>query len=189
VGIHLAPPDNAPVLAVDETPQVQAQDRTQPTWPTASTTPAKTTHDYVPHGTTSLFLVLDITSGSVVAQHYRRHRHQEFLRCLELVDPAVAHRLPLALDTNATHKTGPFRKWLPRHPRFHLYFTLTAASWLTLVERRLAELTCHALRRSAHRSVERDSRGRINGWNRNPKPFVRTTTADDTIATLAAYST
>ncbi|MFI6086061.1 IS630 family transposase [Streptomyces sp. NPDC051217] len=193
VGIYLSPPENALVLAVDEKSQIQALDRTQPVLPMAPTTPAKMTHDYVRHGTTSLFAALDIASGPVIAQHYR-HRHQEFLRFLKVIDAAVPHNLELhlILDNYATHKTEPVKKWLLRHPRFHLHFTPTSASWLNLVERWFAELTCRKLRRSTHRSVielERDIRGWINEWNKNPKPFVRTKTADDILDTLAAYCT
>ena len=100
--------------------------------------------------------------------------------------------LHLVLDNYATHKTEPVKKWLLRHPRFHLHFTPTTASWLNLVERWFAELTCRKLRRSAHRSVielERDIRSWINEWNKNPKPFVWTKTADDILDTLAAYCT
>ncbi|NEW75367.1 IS630 family transposase [Streptomyces rhizosphaericus] len=194
VGIYLAPSENALVLAVDEKSQIQALDRTQPVLPMAPTTPAKMTHDYVRHGTTSLFAALDITSGSVIAQHYCRHRHQEFLRFLKVIDTAAPGdiELHLVLDNYATHKTEPVKKWLLRHPRFHLHFTPTSASWLNLVERWFAELTCRKLRRSAHRSVaelERDIRGWINEWNKNPKPFVWTKTADDILDTLAAYCT
>ncbi|MFD8262658.1 IS630 family transposase [Streptomyces griseoluteus] len=192
VGIYLSPPENALVLAVDEKSQIQALDRTQPVLPMAPATPAKMTHDYVRHGTTSLFAALDIASGSVIAQHYRRHRHQEFLRFLKVIDAAVPKNLELhlVLDNYATHKTEPVKKWLLRHPRFHLHFTPTSASWLNLVERWFAELTCRKLRRSAHRSVvelERDIRGWINEWNKNPRPFVWTKTADDILDTLAAY--
>lgn len=194
VGIYLAPPENALVLAVDEKSQIQALDRTQPVLPMTPTTPAKMTHDYVRHGTTSLFAALDITSGAVIAQHYRRHRHQEFLRFLKVIDTAVPKdlELHLVLDNYATHKTEPVKKWLLRHPRFHLHFTPTSASWLNLVERWFAELTCRKLRRSAHHNVvelERDIRSWINEWNKNPKPFVWTKTADDILETLAAYCT
>ncbi|MER5218726.1 IS630 family transposase [Streptomyces sp. NPDC002838] len=194
VGIYLSPPENALVLAVDEKSQIQALDRTQPVLPLAPTTPARMTHDYVRHGTTSLFAALDIVSGSVIAQHYRRHRHQEFLRFLKTIDAAVPKDLDLhlVLDNYATHKTEAVKKWLLRHPRFHLHFTPTSASWLNLVERWFAELTCRKLRRSAHRSVldlERDIRGWINEWNNNPKPFVWTKTADEILETLASYCT
>ncbi|GAA2665792.1 hypothetical protein GCM10010400_27740 [Streptomyces aculeolatus] len=130
VGIYLSPPKNALVLAVDEKTQIQALDRTQPVLPLAPTTPARMTHDYVRHGTTSLFAALDIASGSVIAQHYRRHRHQEFLRFLKTIDAAVPKELDLhlVLDNYATHKTEAIKKWLLRHPRFHLHFTPTSAS-------------------------------------------------------------
>ncbi|WP_165986923.1 IS630 family transposase [Streptomyces sp. YIM 98790] len=194
VGIYLSPPQNALVLAVDEKSQIQALDRTQPVLPLTPTTPARMTHDYVRHGTTSLFAALDTASGSVIAQHYRRHRHQEFLRFLKTIDAAVPKDLDLhlVLDNYATDKTEAVKKWLLRHPRFHLHFTPTSASWLNLVERWFAELTCRKLRRSAHRSVvelERDIRGWINEWNKNPKPFVWTKTADEILETLAAYCT
>ncbi|MFG3351160.1 IS630 family transposase [Streptomyces sp. NPDC048001] len=194
VGNYLSPPENALVLAVDEKSQIQALDRTQPVLPLAPTTPARMTHDYVRHGTTSLFAALDIASGSVIAQHYRRHRHQEFLRFLKTIDDAVPKDLDLhlVLDNYATHKTEAVKNELLRHPRFHLHFTPTSASWLNLVERWFAELTCRKLRRSAHRSVvelERDIRRWINEWNKNPKPFVWTKTADEILETLAAYCT
>ncbi len=150
------------------------------------------THDYVRHGTTSLFAALDIASGSVIAQHYRRHRHQEFLRFLKLIDGAVPDGLELHLvcDNYATHKTPEVKKWLLRHPRFHLHFTPTSSSWMNLVERWFAELTNRKLRRSAHRSVtelEADIRRWINAWNKDPKPFVWAKTADEILDTLAAY--
>jgi transposase len=192
VGLYLDPPRNALVLAVDEKSQIQAIDRTAPCLPLLPTTPARMTHDYVRHGTTSLFAALDVASGSVIAQHYRRHRHQEFLRFLKLIDTAVPAGLDLHLicDNYATHKTPAIRKWLLRHPRFHLHFTPTSASWLNLVERWFAELTNRKLRRSAHRSItelEADVRKWINEWNKNPRPFVWAKTADEILATLAAY--
>jgi transposase len=192
VGLYLNPPTNALVLAVDEKSQIQAIDRTAPILPVMPTTPARMTHDYVRHGTTSLFAAFDISSGSVIAQHYRRHRHQEFLRFLKLIDAAVPQDLDLhlVLDNYATHKTPKIKQWLLRHPRFNLHFTPTSGSWLNLVERWFAELTNRKLRRSAHRSVtelEADVRKWINEWNTNPKPFIWTKTADDILDTLAAY--
>ena len=147
------------------------------------TTPARMTHDYVRNGTTSLFAAFDLASGSVIAQPYRRHRHQEFLRFLKLIDKAVPKDLDLhmVLDNYATHKTPAIKEWLLKHPRFHLHFTPTSSSWLNLVERWFAELTSRKLRRSAHRSVtelENDIRKWINEWNKDPKPFVWTKTAD-----------
>jgi transposase len=192
VGLYLDPPDKALVLCVDEKSQIQALDRTAPCLPVLPTTPARMTHDYVRHGTTSLFAALDVASGSVIAQHYRRHRHQEFLRFLKLIDGAVPSGLELHLicDNYATHKTEEIRKWLLRHPRFHLHFTPTSSSWINLVERWFAELTNRKLRRSAHRSVtelETDIRKWITEWNKNPRPFVWTKTADEILESLAAY--
>jgi transposase len=194
VGLYLDPPDNALVLAVDEKSQIQALDRAAPIAPVMPTTPARMTHTYTRHGTTSLFAALDVASGSVIAQPYRRHRHQEFLRFLTTIDTAVPPELDLHLicDNYATHKTPAIHKWLLRHPRFQLHFTPTSASWLNLVERWFAELTNRKLRRSAHRSVvelEADIRKWINEWNADPKPFIWTKTADQILDTLAAYCT
>ena len=192
VGLYLDPPEKALVLCVDEKSQIQALDRTAPCLPLLPTTPARMTHDYVRHGTTSLFAALDVASGSVIAQHYRRHRHQEFPRFLKLIDGAVPSGLDLHLicDNYATHKTPEVQKWLLRHPRFHLHFTPTSSSWINLVERWFAELTNRKLRRSAHRSVtelETDIRKWITEWNKKPRPFVWTKTADEILDSLAAY--
>ena len=192
VGLYMSPPENALVLCVDEKSQIQALDRTAPCLPVLPTTPARMTHDYVRNGTTSLFAALDLASGSVIAQPYRRHRHQEFLRFLKLIDTAVPEGLDLhlVLDNYATHKTPEIQKWLLKHPRFHLHFTPTSSSWLNLVERWFAELTNRKLRRSAHRNVtelEADIRRWISEWNKDPKPFVWTKSADEILTTLAAY--
>jgi transposase len=192
VGLYMCPPEHALVLAVDEKSQIQALDRTAPCLPVLPATPARRTHDYVRHGTTSLFAAYDLASGSVIAQHYRRHRHQEFLRFLKLIDTAVPKDLDLhlVLDNYATHKTPAIHQWLLRHPRFHLHFTPTSSSWLNLVERWFAELTNRKLRRSAHRSVtelEADIRKWINEWNKDPRPFIWTKSADEILETLAAY--
>jgi transposase len=192
VGLYMSPPENALVLCVDEKSQIQALDRTAPCLPMLPTTPARMTHDYVRNGTTSLFAAFDLASGSVIAQPYRRHRHQEFLRFLKLIDGAVPKDLDLhlVLDNYATHKTPAIHQWLLKHPRFHLHFTPASSSWLNLVERWFAELTNRKLRRSAHRSVtelETDIRKWINEWNKDPKPFVWTKSADEILETLAAY--
>jgi transposase len=192
VGLYMSPPENALVLCVDEKSQIQALDRTAPCLPMLPTTPARMTHDYVRNGTTSLFAAFELSSGSVIAQHYRRHRHQEFLRFLKLIDTAVPKDLDLhlVLDNYATHKTAEIHRWLLRHPRFHLHFTPTSSSWMNLVERWFAELTNRKLRRSAHRSVtelEADIRQWISQWNKNPRPFIWTKTADQILGTLAAY--
>jgi transposase len=192
VGLYMDPPAGALVLCVDEKSQIQALDRTAPCLPILPTTPARMTHDYVRNGTTSLFAAFETGSGSVIAQPYRQHRHQEFIRFLKLIDDAVPKDLDLhlVLDNYATHKTPEVQKWLLRHPRFQLHFTPTSASWMNLVERWFAELTRRKLRRSAHRTVrelEVDLRKWTNEWNRNPKPFIWTKTADQILDTLAAY--
>jgi transposase len=192
VGLYMSPPERALVLAVDEKSQIQALDRTAPCLPILPTTPARMTHDYVRHGTTSLFAAYDVGSGSVIAQSCRRHRHQEFLRFLKVIDVAVPQDLDLhlVLDSYATHKTPAIHQWLARHPRFHLHFTPTSSSWLNLVERWSAELTSRKLRQSAHRSVtelEHDIRKWITAWNKNPRPFIWTKSADDILEAVAEY--
>jgi transposase len=172
VGLYMDPPEQALVLCVDENSQIQALDRTAPCLPILPTTPAQRSHDYVRNGTTSLFAALEVASGSVIAQPYRQHRHQEFLRFLKLIDAAVPKDLDLhlILDNYATHKTPEVKKWLLRHPRFRLHFTPTSSSWLNLVERWFAELTRRKLQRSARRSVtalEADLRQWTNAWNKN----------------------
>jgi transposase len=192
VGLYMSPPENALVLCVDEKSQIQALDRTAPILPALPTTPARMTRDYVRNGTTSLFAAFDLASGSVLAQPYRRHRHQEFLRFLKLIDKAVPKDLDLhlVLDNYATHKTPAIKDWLLKHPRFQLHFTPTSSSWLNLVERWFAELTSRKLRRSAHHSVtelEADIRKWVNEWNKDPRPFVWTKSADQILETIANY--
>jgi transposase len=194
VGLYLDPPDKAMVLAVDEKSQMQALDRTAPVLPMMPAVPGRQTHDYVRHGTTSLFAALDIATGKVIGAHHRRHRHQEFLKFLKAIDTATPPELDLHLicDNYATHKTAEIRTWLAAHPRFHLHFTPTSGSWLNLVERWFAELTNRKLRRSTHRSVaelEADVRAWIDAWNTNPKPYVWTKTADEILDNLANYCT
>jgi transposase len=192
VGLYLDPPERALVLCVDEKSQIQALDRSAPTLPILPGTPARRSHDYVRHGTASLFAALDVASGQVISSLHRRHRHQEFLKFLKTIDQAVPAELELHLvcDNYATHKTPAIKTWLLRHPRFHLHFTPTSASWLNLVERWFAELTNRKLRRSSHRSVaelEADLRAWIAAWNQDPKPFVWTKTADEILDSLASY--
>lgn len=193
VGRYLDPPDKAMVLAVDEKSQMQALDRTAPMLPMMPGVPERRTHDYVRHGTTSLFVALDIATGKVIGQHQRRHRHQEFPRFLKTIDTSTPPELDLHLicDNYATHKTPAIRTWLAAHPRFHLHFT-PASGRLNLVERWFAELTNHKLRRSTHRSVkalEDDVSTWIAAWNDSPKPFVWTQTADQILDNLANYCT
>jgi transposase len=192
VGLYLDPPQAALVLCVDEKSQIQALDRTAPSLPLLPTTPARRTHDYVRNGTTSLFAALDVVSGKVISATHRRHRHQEFLKFLRTIDRSVPAGLDVHLvcDNYGTHKTPEIKRWLLRHPRFHLHLTPTYSSWLNLVERWFAELTTRKLRRSAHRSVaelEADLRAWIDAWNQDPRPFVWTKTADEILDSLAGY--
>jgi transposase len=194
VGLYLDPPDKAMVLAVDEKSQMQALDRSAPVLPMMPGVAGRQTHDYIRYGTTSLFAALDIATGTVIGQHQRRHRHQEFLRFLKTIDKNTPAGLDLHLicDNYATHKTPQIRTWLAAHPRFHLHFTPTSGSWLNLVERWFAELTRRKLRRSSHRSVkdlETDVTAWIEAWNADPKPFVWIKTAGEILDNLANYCT
>src|SRR5512132_1962242 len=155
VGLYLDPPDKALVLSVDEKSQIQALDRTQPGLPMKRGRAGTMTHDYKRHGTTTLFAALDVLTGMVIGECLPRHRHREFLRFLKRIDKETAADLDLhlILDNYATHKTAEVRRWLAAHPRFHLHFTPTSASWLNLVEPFFAEITEQRIRRGAFNSV------------------------------------
>ena len=192
VGLYLDPPERALVLCVDEKSQIQALDRTRPILPVLPGVPERRTHDYKRNGTSSLFAALDAASGKVIGSLHARHRAIEFKRFLQTIDSEVPAELDvhLVLDNYATHKTPAIRRWLAAHPRFHLHFTPTGASWLNLVERWFAELTARKLRRGAHRSVRElnaDIRDWLGHWNDKPRPYVWTKTADQILNTLAAY--
>ncbi|MCI0574184.1 MAG: IS630 family transposase [Myxococcaceae bacterium] len=189
VGLYLNPPDHALVLCVDEKSQIQALERTQPLLPLGLGYVAGVTHDYVRHGTTTLFAALDIATGTVLAQCHRRHRHQEFLRFLAHIEQAVPRALDvhLILDNYATHKHPKVRAWLARRPRYHLHFTPTYASWLNQVERWFALITTRAIRRGSFRSA-RELIRRIERFvtqaNAQAHPFAWTATADSILAKL-----
>ena len=156
VGLYLDPPDRALVLCVDEKSQIQALDRTAPLLPMRPGQIERRTHDYVRHGTTSLFAALDARSGDVIGKTQRRHRSVEFRKFLDTIEENVPADLDihLILDNYGTHKTLLIRDWLAKRPRFHLHFTPTSASWLNLVERWFALLTDKQLRRGVHRSTQ-----------------------------------
>jgi putative transposase len=183
VGLYLNPPDHALVLCVDEKSQVQALERTQPMLPLGLGYVEGVTHDYVRHGTTTLFAALDIANGQVIAQCKPRHRHQEFLAFLRHLDAntPAALDLHLVVDNYGTHKHAKVRAWITRHPRFHVHHTPTYSSWLNQVERWFGLITQRAIRRGSFASVT-DLRRRIeqfvDHWNQHPKPFVWTATAD-----------
>src|SRR5437016_7851931 len=148
VGLYLNPPDRAIVLCVDEKSQVQALNRTEPILPLAPGIPARQSHDYGRHGVTSLFAALDVASGVTISSCYRRHRHQEFLRFLNEIDGNLpgGYEVHLVMDNYGTHKVSKVRMWLARHPRYHVHFTPTSASWLTWWNDWLAKLTNDSLR-------------------------------------------
>jgi transposase len=149
VGLYLDPPDKALVLCVDEKSQIQALDRTQPGLPMKKGQAGTMTHDYKRHGTTTLFAALDVASGKVIGECMPRHRHQEFLRFLKMVDrnTPTEFDLHLVVDNYATHKHPNIKEWLKRHTRFQFHFTPTSGSWLNLVERFFGLITEDAIRR------------------------------------------
>ncbi len=194
VGLYLDPPERALVLCVDEKTQIQALNRTQPVFPMLPGTPARASHDYVRHGTSSLYAALDLASGQVIGSLHARHRSQEFLAFLKKIDAEVPADLDvhLVLDNASTHKTPAVKRWLLSHPRFVVHFTPTSSSWLNLVERWFAELTTKKLRRGTHTSVRQlniDIRAWINTWNDNPRPYIWTKTADQILASIGNYCT
>lgn len=189
VGLYLDPPDKALVLCVDEKTQIQALDRTQPMLPMTHGLPETRTHDYVRHGTTTLFAALDVATGKVIGKLKRRHRSEDFISFLRHIDSVVPDDLDvhLILDNYGTHKTAKVKNWLLRHPRFTLHFTPTYSSWMNQVERFFAALTERQLRRGTHRSVaalEQAIRDYLERVNEDPKPFVWTKSADEIIASV-----
>jgi transposase len=192
VGIYLHPPDLALVLCVDEKSQIQALDRTQPLLPMRPGQAERRTHDYVRHGTTSLFAALELKSGKIIGECHRRHRALEFRKFLDRIDGEVPTELDvhLILDNYGTHKAPIIRRWLARHPRFHLHFTPTGASWMNLVERWFATLTEKQIRRGTHRStraLEAAIKQYVAINNEEPKPFVWTKTADEILKSVARF--
>lgn len=185
VGLYLSPPERAIVLSVDEKSQVQALDRTQPVLPMTPAQAERGTHDYVRHGTTSLFAALNVATGAVIGRCHRRHRHQEFLRFLDHLDATLPKEpgvsIHLVLDNYATHKTPAVKRWFLRHPEYHLHFIPTSSSWLNQVERFFAEITEKRIRRGVFRSVpalEQAINEYLAAYNADPKPFVWVADAD-----------
>ncbi len=185
VGLYLDPPDRAVVLSVDEKSGTQALDRTQPVLPMTPGQVERGTHDYVRHGTTSLFAALDVATGKVIGRCHRRHRHQEFVKFLNEIDAAVPAEdgvtIHLVMDNYATHKTPAVKRWLTKHPRFVVHFTPTSGSWLNQVERFFAEITEKRIRRGVFKTVkalEQAIEAYLAEHNANPKPFKWTATAD-----------
>jgi len=192
VGLYLNPPERALVLCVDEKSQIQALDRSAPIFPLMPGTPERRTHDYVRHGTTSLFAALDAATGRVIGKCFEQHRAVEFKKFLAEIEANVPDGLDvhIVMDNYATHKTPAIRAWLSRRPHWHVHFTPTSASWLNMVERFFAEITDKKIKRGAHRSV-RELKSEIMDYigkrNADPKPFKWVRTADQILASVRRY--
>jgi transposase len=183
VGLYLDPPDKALVLSVDEKSQIQALDRTAPLLPLRPGIPARQTHDYTRHGTTTLFAALSLLDGKVIGECLPRHRSREFIRFLATIDreTPAALDLHLIVDNSNTHKSPPVKRWLRRHPRFHLHFIPTSSSWLNMVERWFGEITRKRIRRGTFRSVKElvaAITDYLTVYNQAPTRFVWTKDAD-----------
>jgi transposase len=189
VGLYLSPPEHALVLCVDEKSQCQALERTQPVLPMGLGCVEGITHDYVRHGTTTLFAALDVANGTVLTQCKPKHRHQEFLAFLRHIEANVPAHLDVHLicDNYGTHKHARVKAWLARRARFHLHFTPTYSSWLNQVERWFALITTQAIRRGSFDSVA-DPKRKIDAfvthYDRHPKPFMWTATAESILAKI-----
>jgi len=193
VGLYLDPPAQAAVFCVDEKPQIQALDRTQPLLPMQPGQIERRTHDYKRHGTTTLFAALDAKTSEVITQFHQRHRSAQFREFLDLIDVRVPRRLDvhIIMDNYSTHKTALIRNWFAKRPRFHVHYTPTYGSWLSLVERWFAELTMKQIRRGAYRSVAQLKAGIqrfIDAHQADPKPFVWTKSADEILASIARFA-
>jgi len=192
VGLYLDPPDKALVLCVDEKSQVQALQRSAPLLPMRPGQIERHTHDYTRHGTTSLFAALNAKSGEIVGECHARHRAREFRRFLNTIDANVPGGLDvhLILDNYATHKAPTVHRWLAAHPRYHLHFTPTSASWINLVERWFGELDRKQLRRGNFHGTDEliaTIMRYVEHSNTTPKPFVWTKTADEILASVARF--
>jgi transposase len=186
VGLYLAPPENAVVLCVDEKSQIQALDRTAPILPLQPGLAERRSHDYIRHGTSTLFAALEIATGQVTAACKPRHRNQEFLAFLKQVAKAYPDvELHLVMDNYAAHKHAAVKAWLTANPRVVCHFTPTHASWMNLVEVWFSLIERQAIHRGSYRSVTdltRAIRAFIDGWNQRCHPFVWTKTADQILA-------
>ncbi len=189
VGLYVDPPAHAVVLSVDEKSQIQALDRTQPGLPMKPGRAGTMTHDYKRNGTTTLFAALNVLDGTVIGRNMQRHRHQEFIRFLNIVEAQVpaGKAIHAIVDNYATHKHSKVRKWLARHPRWTFHFTPTSASWLNAVEGFFAKLTRRRLKRGVFHSVV-DLQAAINRFiaetNSEPKPFVWSADPDRVLAAI-----
>ena len=184
VGLYVNPPEHAIVLCADEKSQIQALDRTQPGLPLKKGRCGTMTHDYKRNGTATLFAALNTLDGTVISMCDERHRHQEWLKFLRVIDDVTPaeKQIHLIADNYATHKHAKVQRWLARHPRFHVHFTPTGSSWLNMVERFFRDLTQKRLRRGVFRDVEElimEIGAYIDQHNETPKPFIWTARAAD----------
>ncbi|MBU1349353.1 IS630 family transposase [Patescibacteria group bacterium] len=187
VGLYLNPPEHALVLCVDEKSQIQALDRTQPGLPMKKGRCGTMTHDYKRNGTTTLFAALELAEGKLIGTCMKKHRHQEWIKFLKLIDRETPQKLDLHLiaDNYRTHKHDKVQAWLRRHPRFHIHFTPTSSSWLNMIEHWFRELTDKRIRRGAFQSVTElvsEIMAYIDKHNKKPKSFSWTAKADDILA-------
>jgi transposase len=190
VGLYLNPPEHALVLSCDEKSQIQALDRTQPGLPIKPGRCGTMTHDYKRNGTTTLFAALELAEGKLIGTCMKRHRHQEWIKFLKLVDAQTPAELDLHLiaDNYFTHKTPEVQRWLKRHPRFHMHFIPTSSSWLNMVERWFREITDKRIRRQSFTGVEQlidVIMDYIAKHNQNPKTFVWTAKVEDILTKVA----
>ena len=187
VGLYLNPPEHAVVFSVDEKSQIQALDRTQPGLPLKKGRAGTMTHDYIRHGTTTLFAALEVKTGKVIHECLPRHRTAEFLRFMRRVVRSVPDELDIycIVDNASTHKSPQVQAWLARNPRVYFYFVPTSASWLNLVERLFSEITQRKLKRLAVDSVVElisAIAAYLDQRNSNPQPFVWTASVQQILA-------
>jgi transposase len=190
VGLYLNPPEHALVLCCDEKSQIQALDRTQPGLPLKKGRCGTMTHDYKRNGTTTLFAALELAEGKLIGMCMPRHRHQEWIKFLKLIDEQTPPDLDLHLivDNYNTHKHPKVKAWLKRHRRFHIHFIPTSSSWLNLVERWFREITERRIRRGAFAGVPQliaAIMDYIEQHNDDPKTFVWTAKTEDILAKVA----
>jgi transposase len=194
VGLYLNPPEHALVLCVDEKSQIQALDRTQPGLPMKKGRGATMTHDYKRNGTTTLFAALNTANGEVFGLCQEKHRHQEWLKFLRMIDQTIPanKQIYLICDNYATHKHARVQRWLGTHKRFHVRFTPTSASWLNMIERFFRDLTHNRIRRGVFQDLEQLITAigdYIDAHNKNPKPFIWTAKANDILEKVTRAQT
>lgn len=192
VGLYMNPPEHAVVFCVDEKPQIQALERAQPILPMDFGMPERQTHNYLRQGTLDLFAALNVATGEVIAKTKKQHRSEDFIDFLREIDRAVDDdsEIHIVLDNLSAHKSSKAKRWVARHPRFHLHFIPTYSSWLNLVERFFGLLTEHALRRGSHTSVASLRKAildYVETHNEQKKPFKWTKTADEILEKVKRF--